>query len=162
LTGSAAARRGAKLAPIRHHCGLAAEQLRPWPYALGPDTPSSSSAPASWAPASPGRGAGRPRRCAFRHARRRARRARAKLAATLDGLAAKGKLDGAEAKAIAGRIAPRRGSTTRAGCGLVVEAIVENADAKRALFRDLEAIVGATACSRRTPRRSRSPRSPTG
>src|SRR6185369_12332289 len=65
----------------------------------------------------------------------------AKLATTLDGMAAKGKLDGAEAKAIAARIAPAARLDDAAGCGLVVEAIVENVDAKRALFRDLEAIV---------------------
>src|SRR6478735_6559457 len=67
----------------------------------------------------------------------------AKLATTLDGLAAKGKLDGAEAKAIAARIGAAAQLADAAGCGLVVEAIVENADAKRSLFRDLEAIVGA-------------------
>ena len=67
----------------------------------------------------------------------------AKLATTLDGLAAKGKLDAAEAKAIAGRIAAAARLDAAAGAGLVVEAIVENADAKRALFRDLEAIAGA-------------------
>jgi 3-hydroxybutyryl-CoA dehydrogenase len=66
----------------------------------------------------------------------------AKLAATLDGLAAKGKLDGAEAKAIAARIDAAARLDAAAGCRLVIEAIVENADAKRALFRDLEAIVG--------------------
>jgi 3-hydroxybutyryl-CoA dehydrogenase len=65
----------------------------------------------------------------------------AKLAATLDGLAAKGKLDPVEAKAIAARV---RGATRldeASGCGVVVEAIVENAEVKRGLFRDLEAIV---------------------
>lgn len=67
----------------------------------------------------------------------------AKLATTLDGLAAKGKLDGAEAKAIAARIVAATTLDEAAGAGLVVEAIVENADAKRTLFRDLEAIVGA-------------------
>src|SRR6476469_2335709 len=66
----------------------------------------------------------------------------AKLAATLDGLAAKGKLDGAEAKAIAARISAATRLDDARGCGLVVEAIVENADAKRALFRDLEPIIG--------------------
>jgi 3-hydroxybutyryl-CoA dehydrogenase len=66
----------------------------------------------------------------------------AKLATTLDGLAAKGKLDGADAKAIAARIVPAPRLDAAAGAGLVVEAIVENVDAKRTLFRDLEAIVG--------------------
>ena len=68
--------------------------------------------------------------------------ASAKLAATLDGLAAKGKLDAAQAQAIAARISAATRLDDAAGCGLVVEAIVENADAKRSLFRDLEAIVG--------------------
>ncbi|HEY2560979.1 MAG TPA: 3-hydroxyacyl-CoA dehydrogenase [Caldimonas sp.] len=68
--------------------------------------------------------------------------ARAKLAATLDGLAAKGRLDAAEAAAIAGRIASAARLDDAAAAGLVVEAIVENLDAKRALFRDLEQIVG--------------------
>jgi 3-hydroxybutyryl-CoA dehydrogenase len=67
----------------------------------------------------------------------------AKLAATLDGLAGKGKLDAAEAKAIAARIAPAARLDDAAGAGLVIEAIVENLEAKRALFRDLEAIVDA-------------------
>src|SRR5438309_2673695 len=66
----------------------------------------------------------------------------AKLATTLDGLAAKGKLDGGEAKAIAARIVPAARLDDAAGCRLVIEAIVENAEAKRALFRDLEAVVG--------------------
>ncbi|HEV7575797.1 MAG TPA: 3-hydroxyacyl-CoA dehydrogenase [Caldimonas sp.] len=65
-----------------------------------------------------------------------------KLAATLDGLAVKGKLDAGEAKAIAGRISAAARLDEAAGAGLVVEAIVENADAKRALFRALEPIVG--------------------
>ena len=66
-----------------------------------------------------------------------------KLAATLDGLAAKGRLEAGEARAIAARIAVAARLDDAAGVGLVVEAIVENADAKRGLFRDLERIVGA-------------------
>ena len=66
----------------------------------------------------------------------------ARLATTLEGLAAKGKLEPGEAKRIAARIAPAAQLDDAAGAELVVEAIVENADAKRALFRDLEAIVG--------------------
>ena len=69
--------------------------------------------------------------------------AREKLAATLDGLAAKGKLDAAEAKAAAARVVAAPRLDDAAGCGLVVEAIVENLEAKRGLFRDLEAVVGA-------------------
>jgi len=68
--------------------------------------------------------------------------AHAKLATTLDGLAAKGRLDAAQAKAIAARIVIAARLDEAAGAGLVVEAIVENLDAKRGLFRELEAIVG--------------------
>jgi 3-hydroxybutyryl-CoA dehydrogenase len=71
--------------------------------------------------------------------------ARKKLASTLDGLAAKGKLDVGEAKAIAGRIASAARLADAAAAGVVVEAIVENVDAKRALFRDLEQVVGEQA-----------------
>ena len=66
----------------------------------------------------------------------------AKLASTLDGLAAKGKLDAAEAKAVAARIVAVPWLDDAAGCGLVVEAIVENAEAKKSVFRDLETVVG--------------------
>jgi len=66
----------------------------------------------------------------------------AKLATTLDGLAAKGRLDVTEAKAIAARIVPAARLDEAAATGLVVEAIVENLDAKRNLFSALEAIVG--------------------
>ncbi len=69
--------------------------------------------------------------------------ARAKLAATLDGLAAKGKLDPAEAQAIAGRIGAAERLDEAGAAGLVIEAIVENAEVKRGLFRDLEAVIGA-------------------
>jgi 3-hydroxybutyryl-CoA dehydrogenase len=68
--------------------------------------------------------------------------ARAKLAATLDGLAAKGRFDAAEATAIAGRITSAARLDDAVAAGIVIEAIVENLDAKRALFRDLEEIVG--------------------
>jgi 3-hydroxybutyryl-CoA dehydrogenase len=67
----------------------------------------------------------------------------AKIGTTLDGLAAKGRLDAAEAKAIAARITAAARLEDAAGAALVVEAIVENADAKRGLFRDLEGIVGS-------------------
>src|SRR5437763_3378375 len=60
--------------------------------------------------------------------------AHAKLASTLDGLAAKGRLDAAEAKAIAARIVAAPRLADAAGADLVVEAIVENLEAKRALF----------------------------
>jgi 3-hydroxybutyryl-CoA dehydrogenase len=68
-----------------------------------------------------------------------------KLAATLDGLAVKGKLDAAEAKAIAARIRPASSLAEAGDAALVVEAIVEDAAAKRALFAELEGLVGADA-----------------
>ena len=65
----------------------------------------------------------------------------AKLDLALEGLVGKGKLDADEAKAIIARIRPAGRLEDAAGAGLVVEAIIENAEAKRALFRDLEAKV---------------------
>ncbi|WP_119153629.1 3-hydroxyacyl-CoA dehydrogenase [Caldimonas tepidiphila] len=70
-----------------------------------------------------------------------AAQAQAKLAATLEGLAAKGRLEPGEAAAAAARIRPVASLAEAREVGLVVEAIVENLDAKRALFRQLEDIV---------------------
>ncbi len=67
----------------------------------------------------------------------------ARTAAALETLVAKGRVDGAEAKAITARIGAVARLDDAAGAGLVVEAIVENAEAKRSLFRDLETVVGA-------------------
>ncbi|HET9822632.1 MAG TPA: 3-hydroxyacyl-CoA dehydrogenase [Burkholderiaceae bacterium] len=74
-----------------------------------------------------------------------AAQAKGKLASTLDGLVAKGKLDANAAAQSLARIEPVEGLEAAAGCALVVEAIVENLDAKRALFRQLEGIVGDEA-----------------
>ena len=63
----------------------------------------------------------------------------AKLEQALEGLVAKGKLDAEQAKATAARIRAVDRLDDAAGAGLVVEAIIENAEAKRALFRELEA-----------------------
>lgn len=71
--------------------------------------------------------------------------AQQKLTATLDGLAAKGRLDAAEARAVAARIVPAASLAEASGAALVVEAIVEDAAAKRALFAELEDVVGADA-----------------
>jgi 3-hydroxybutyryl-CoA dehydrogenase len=68
--------------------------------------------------------------------------ARVKLVATLDGLAAKGRIEASEATAVAARIGTGSRLADAAGAGIVVEAIVENAEAKRGLFRELEAVVG--------------------
>jgi 3-hydroxybutyryl-CoA dehydrogenase len=72
-----------------------------------------------------------------------ARDAKAKLAATFDGLVAKGKLTADAAQATLARIEPLAALGDAADAGLVVEAIVEKLDAKRALFGQLEGIVGA-------------------
>jgi 3-hydroxybutyryl-CoA dehydrogenase len=68
-------------------------------------------------------------------------RAIANAAGTLKTLAAKGKVPAEHATAIPARM---RAATLPelAECGLVIEAIVEDLDAKRGLLRDLEAIVG--------------------
>lgn len=64
-----------------------------------------------------------------------------KLAATLKSLVDKGRLDAEQARATMDRIAPIASLAEAREAGLVVEAIVENLDAKRSLFRELEAIV---------------------
>jgi 3-hydroxybutyryl-CoA dehydrogenase len=69
--------------------------------------------------------------------------AKGKLAKTLDGLVAKGKLGADAAAATLSRIEPIAALEAAASAGLVVEAIVEQLDAKRALLRQLEDIVGA-------------------
>jgi len=70
-----------------------------------------------------------------------AAQALAKLAATLDGLVAKGRLDAAQAQAALARITPIARLEEAAGAALVVEAIVEDLGAKRALFAQLEGLV---------------------
>ncbi|OGB91836.1 MAG: 3-hydroxyacyl-CoA dehydrogenase, partial [Burkholderiales bacterium RIFCSPLOWO2_12_FULL_67_210] len=74
-----------------------------------------------------------------------AAQAKAKLAATLDGLVAKGKITAGAAAATLARIEPIPSLDAAAGAALVVEAIVENLDAKRSLFRQLESVVGEAA-----------------
>lgn len=68
--------------------------------------------------------------------------AREAIAQTFAKLAAKGKLSAAEADAATTRLGIADGLEQLAGCHLVVEAIVENLEAKRGLFRQLEDIVG--------------------
>lgn len=68
--------------------------------------------------------------------------AKAKLAATLDSLVAKGKLEAAAASATLAHIEPIATLAQTAKAALIVEAIVENLEAKRGLFRELEGIVG--------------------
>lgn len=68
--------------------------------------------------------------------------ARDAIAQTFSKLAAKGKLSAAAADAASGRLAVAERLEQLSGCHLVVEAIVENLEAKRGLFRQLEDIVG--------------------
>ncbi|NMF90671.1 3-hydroxyacyl-CoA dehydrogenase [Aromatoleum petrolei] len=56
-------------------------------------------------------------------------------------LAEKGKIDTAAARAATERMTVAASLAELAGCDVVVEAIVENLDAKRGLFRDLEEVV---------------------
>jgi 3-hydroxybutyryl-CoA dehydrogenase len=72
-----------------------------------------------------------------------AAQAKARLAATFDGLVTKGKLATDAAQATLARIAPIDALDAARDAGIVVEAIVEQLDAKRALFQQLESIVGA-------------------
>lgn len=67
--------------------------------------------------------------------------AKAKLGGVLDGLVAKGKLTAEAAQATLQRIRPLSVLAEAADARLVVEAIVEKLDAKRVLFRDLEALL---------------------
>lgn len=60
-------------------------------------------------------------------------------------LVAKERLTADEASAFAARLHPVSSVAELAGCGLVVEAIVERLDAKKALFAELEAVLPATA-----------------
>jgi 3-hydroxybutyryl-CoA dehydrogenase len=55
----------------------------------------------------------------------------------------KGRLTAEQRDAALGRLSLTTDSADLAGCDLVIEAIVEDIDAKRELFRQLEAIVGA-------------------
>ncbi len=68
--------------------------------------------------------------------------ARAAIASALQKLVHKGKLAAAEAEAAVGRLLVLDDLAGMAGCEVVVEAIVEELEAKRALFRQLEPIVG--------------------
>jgi 3-hydroxybutyryl-CoA dehydrogenase len=56
-------------------------------------------------------------------------------------LVEKGRLDEASAAAAAGRLVPVASVSALAGCDIVIEAIIEDFDAKKALFQALEAVV---------------------
>ncbi len=70
-----------------------------------------------------------------------AAQARNKLGATFDGLVSKGRLDADAARAALARITPIPTLAEAASVALVVEAIVEDLAAKRALFQQLERLV---------------------
>jgi 3-hydroxybutyryl-CoA dehydrogenase len=74
-----------------------------------------------------------------------ASQARERLATTLQGLVAKGRLAADAADAAIARITPVAVLADAAGAGLVVEAIVEDLEAKRGLLRELEALLPADA-----------------
>ncbi|WP_428415160.1 3-hydroxyacyl-CoA dehydrogenase [Methylibium sp.] len=69
--------------------------------------------------------------------------AKRKLAASLDALVMKGRVAPEFAQATVARITPATAIDDAAGAHLVVEAIVEQAETKRALFAQLEAVVDA-------------------
>ncbi|MFJ5276562.1 3-hydroxyacyl-CoA dehydrogenase [Streptomyces parvulus] len=64
------------------------------------------------------------------------------IGARLGRLVEKGRLTGAERDAARARLTPAGQLTDLAGCGLVVEAVVERLDVKQELFRALEDVVG--------------------
>src|SRR5690606_25997958 len=70
----------------------------------------------------------------------------ARVAGALDRLVAKGRIERGEADAAVGRITPHTTAdmTTVPPVGLVIEAVVEHADVKRAIFRQLETSQPAT------------------
>ena len=71
--------------------------------------------------------------------------AKAQLSRTLDGLVAKGKISAEIAAHTLSRIEPIDAMQAASSARLVIEAIVEKLDAKRALFQQLEAIVSDDA-----------------
>ena len=71
-----------------------------------------------------------------------AEQARTGVAKGLDGLVAKGRMSADDKGALLERIAPLHSLADGAHAGLAIEAIVEKLDAKRALFLQLEEIVG--------------------
>ncbi|MFH8219454.1 3-hydroxyacyl-CoA dehydrogenase [Streptomyces sp. NPDC018057] len=72
----------------------------------------------------------------------RAAEAAAAIGARLDRLVEKDRLTGAERDAARARLAPAENLAELADCALVVEAVLEDLDAKRALLTELEGIVG--------------------
>lgn len=67
------------------------------------------------------------------------------IRANLDKLVAKGRLTAEDGAAAQGALHPASAVADLAACGLVIEAIVEDLTAKRALFREIEAVVATGA-----------------
>jgi len=74
-----------------------------------------------------------------------AERALSRIDADLAGAVKKGRLDEHERAIVRSRLAAVESVDALAGCGLVVEAIVERLDAKQALFKQLESLLDAGA-----------------
>lgn len=72
----------------------------------------------------------------------RAGEAAAAIVARLDRLVEKGRLTAADRDAARDRLTPAGALADLAGCGLVVEAVLERLDVKQQLFRELEEVVG--------------------
>ncbi|AHJ97051.1 3-hydroxyacyl-CoA dehydrogenase NAD-binding domain-containing protein [Hymenobacter swuensis] len=70
-------------------------------------------------------------------------RASTGIAASLRKLVEKGKLSSEDAEAAIGRVRTCTDMDSFKGCGLVIEAIVEDLAVKQAVFRDVEAVVSA-------------------
>jgi len=64
-----------------------------------------------------------------------------KVRGRLDRLVEKGRLDQGDAASAAERLTPVRTTEAFAECDVVIEAIIEDIDAKQALFREIEAVV---------------------
>ena len=60
-------------------------------------------------------------------------------------LVAKGRIDATQASELVARLHPVKAVADLAGCDLVVEAIVERLDVKKALFAELEAVAHNSA-----------------
>ena len=72
-------------------------------------------------------------------------RARERIAHYLERGVEKGRLTAEERDAALGRLTTTTDVADLAGCDLVIEAVVEELEVKRALFRELEAVVGEDA-----------------
>jgi 3-hydroxybutyryl-CoA dehydrogenase len=70
-----------------------------------------------------------------------ARKATEDILAMVDKLAAKARVTAQQVTNTRDRLKPISSLDSLAGCGLVIEAIIENLDAKRTLFKNIEAIV---------------------